>query len=282
MPKNIKELLLPARDYCNSVAAKIIDLLDEEKEGIVFEHKDELFVINGKMLRPSLAYFSFCAVSFSESKSFHETEKSPHYPELLIFGSVIELIHNASLVHDDILDDEQQRRGQPTVNRKFGVRTALLAGDVFYMLAFKLCVQFLKSEQSVAIVKAVERMCQSELTQMGCFGKMIDSDTYKKIIYGKTGALTAVTCSEAARISGADASTIMIFGNIGMHIGILYQLVDDLLDKDTFGNADRYGEMIFAESISALKKNVGKLAESFGKRWFMDLISFFESQLILK
>lgn len=280
MSTSVVELLSPARDYCNEVDKRISDILEEEKQGIIFDRKEELFTLSGKMLRPSLAYYAFTAALSSGGNNFAEVKLHPKYNEFLIFGSVVELIHNASLVHDDILDDEKMRRGEPTLQNKFGVSTALLAGNVLYMLAFRLCIKYLQREQSVAIVNTTELMCQSELTQLNSTGKIVDREIYLRIIAGKTGALAAASCGEAARIAGADARTIAIYNDIGMHIGILYQLLDDLSDKDTSGNVERYGELIYKESLLSLKKQIGLLADNAGRKGLSELLSFFESRFI--
>jgi heptaprenyl diphosphate synthase len=159
----------------------------------------------------------------------------PKWPEcrerLCKMGAAVEMIHTASLIHDDIVDDSPLRRGRSTVQSKFGKEMAVYAGD----FVLSRIVYYLFKEASVEagklLAKTVESMCYGEIGQ---YARSYDTETtiedYLTNIFGKTASLFVAACGIGAMESGCDERTTMILRQIGEHIGYLFQLRDDLLN----------------------------------------------------
>jgi heptaprenyl diphosphate synthase len=159
----------------------------------------------------------------------------PKWPEcrerLCKMSAAVEMVHTASLIHDDIVDDSSLRRGRPTVQSKFGKEMAVYAGD----FVLSRIVYYLFKEASIEVgkllAKTVESMCYGEIGQ---YARSWDTETtiedYLTNIFGKTASLFVAACGIGAMESGCDEKTSIILRQIGEHIGYLFQLRDDLLN----------------------------------------------------
>lgn len=172
----------------------------------------------GKMMRPVLFFLI--------SKAFGKTTSATFHAALSI-----ELLHTASLIHDDVVDESDKRRGQASVNAIYNNKVSVLSGD--YLLALALEQSVLTN--NLAIVQKVSRLgqilAQGELLQLSSVaGKLISEETYLEIIYKKTAALFSA-CSETAAISaGSKVEDIEKARLFGEYLGLCFQIKDDIFD----------------------------------------------------
>src|SRR5438477_7785388 len=144
---------------------------------------------------------------------------------------IVELIHIATLVHDDVMDEAEQRRGQPTMNARWGNSLSVLLGDCLFAHALNLSTNFENADISRAIALAAREICSGEMMQtQRCFDLKLQVEDYLRIVEKKTGSLFAAAAELAALISEADASMIETLKNFGVQVGTAYQIYDDCLD----------------------------------------------------
>ncbi|MEP6603872.1 MAG: polyprenyl synthetase family protein [Spartobacteria bacterium] len=144
---------------------------------------------------------------------------------------IVELIHIATLVHDDIMDEADRRRAQPTVNARWGNSLSVLLGDCLFAHALNLSASFDNPAISRAIARTASEVCSGEMIQtQRRFDLQLRVEDYLRIVEMKTGSLFAVAAELAALISGAAKDTIDILRAYGMRIGTAYQIYDDCLD----------------------------------------------------
>ncbi len=175
----------------------------------------------GKMLRPMLVLLCGQCVSGDDGL----VPGARH----LAAGAVCEMVHMATLVHDDVLDEADTRRRGDTVNRLHGNETAVILGDYLIASAYHLCSSKVGHEGSLAVARASTVMCSGELLQLHHRADFsLDEATYFEIIRRKTGELIATACELGAVLAGA--SDPGIYYNFGMELGVAFQIQDDLLD----------------------------------------------------
>ena len=173
---------------------------------------------HGKRLRPALALLAGGATGPIGSSHFD-------------LAVVLELIHAATLVHDDILDGADKRRGQPTANAKWGNALSVLLGDCLFAHALKLSTNFQNGEISRRIAHAASDVCSGEIIQtQRRFDLKLSVPDYYKIIEMKTGALFAAACELGALINEAAPEVIDALRIYGLRLGTAYQIYDDVLD----------------------------------------------------
>ena len=146
----------------------------------------------------------------------------------------IEMLHTATLIHDDIVDDSELRRGLPTIRSTFGNDTAVYAGDYLFICCFKLLSDYSTSLRSLQLnSRSMEKILDGELGQMDDRYKLDQTvEEYLENISGKTAELFALSCSVGAFESGNSERFTKKAGMIGQNIGIAFQIMDDLLDYD--------------------------------------------------
>jgi octaprenyl-diphosphate synthase len=181
---------------------------------------DYLRLSGGKRVRPALTILSNNAVGGDGSR----------YNSIRM-AAVMEFLHTATLVHDDIIDDADTRRSRPTVNALFGNKTAVLMGDWLYMSAFETSL----SERSLSILdiltRVTRKMTEGELLQLTTLGRTdLSEHQYLDIIQRKTAYLFSACCEVGAILGGADDDEQKALADYGMNLGIAFQLTDDLLD----------------------------------------------------
>ncbi|MGJ8697355.1 MAG: polyprenyl synthetase family protein [Verrucomicrobiaceae bacterium] len=185
---------------------------------------------SGKRIRPALAILTGGATG--ELKDEH-----------LELGVILELIHMATLVHDDIIDGASTRRKVPTANAKWGNGMAVLLGDALFSHALKLSTDFNDLSLSRAISLAAREVCQGEILQtQRRFDLTITKKDYFKMIEMKTGALFAAAAGLAAQISGHDESLCQAMYDYGMKLGTAYQIYDDVVDM--IGSEETIGKTL--------------------------------------
>jgi octaprenyl-diphosphate synthase len=172
----------------------------------------------GKRLRPALVLLSGRAAgTINES-----------HP---VLAAVVEMIHTATLVHDDILDEAVVRRHAATVNAEWGNEPAVLLGDFLFTHAFHLAASLDSTLACRWIGRATNLVCEGEMQQVHHRGNLdLDEDAYFSIIQGKTAELTAVSCRLGAHYAGASGAVVQSMENYGRDLGIAFQIADDVLD----------------------------------------------------
>jgi octaprenyl-diphosphate synthase len=181
---------------------------------------DYLRESGGKRVRPALTILANYAVGGDGSR----------YNSIRL-ATVMEFLHTATLVHDDIIDSADTRRNRPTVNALYGNETAVLMGDWLYMSAFETSL----AERSLPILdiltRVTRKMTEGELLQLTTLGRTdISEQQYLDIIQRKTAFLFSACCEVGAILGGASEAEQTALGDYGMNLGMAFQLTDDLLD----------------------------------------------------
>jgi octaprenyl-diphosphate synthase len=145
-------------------------------------------------------------------------------------ASVVEIIHTATLVHDDIIDEAQIRRGRPAANTQWGNSKCVLAGDWLYMQAFKIAVQERNFRVLDVLIELTQQMVEGELLQMEKLGQLISLSEHLDLIYRKTACLFSVCMRVGGILGGATAEQEERLGQYGRNLGLAFQIVDDVLD----------------------------------------------------
>ena len=145
-------------------------------------------------------------------------------------GAVVEIIHTATLVHDDIIDDAKTRRGRPAANTQWGNSKCVLAGDWLYMQAFKIAVQERNFRILDTLIELTQQMVEGELLQMEKLGRLITLGEHFDLIFRKTACLFSVCMRLGAILGGVSAQQEEALGIYGHDLGMAFQIVDDVLD----------------------------------------------------
>lgn len=270
--KNIKDILKIADAFLELVTQKIMDTIS--KVDTEEAKKYLLYAINqkGQMIRPSLIYITACALK--PNLEAREKEK------LVNYAAAIELLHTASLMHDDILDTAEERRGMKSLYSAFGTGKALLTGNIFYLNAFDIASSTLDRFQMESIIHAATDMCCGEIVQLSNSNKRISEDVYIEIIGKKTASLIKYACKESARIIGMDEDTVTEMQNLGEYLGILYQLTDDLKDGDVLHEQGFDFEFHVSNYIAKAQGIIKKFNDSPYKRIFEELLNYYSHIII--
>ena len=190
----------------------------------------------GKMLRPMLVLVSGLTahprVGEGRAGGGESTDlRSLLSPQHIATAAVCEMVHMATLVHDDVLDEADTRRRGDTVNRLHGNETAVILGDYLIASAYHLCSRASTPRAAVAVGRASTVMCAGELLQLHHRGDFsLDEPTYYEIVERKTAELIATACELGASLSGADDNTCRLLADFGRCVGVAFQIQDDLLD----------------------------------------------------
>ncbi len=145
-------------------------------------------------------------------------------------GAVMEIIHTATLVHDDIIDEAQTRRGRPAANTQWGNSKCVLAGDWLYMQAFKIALQERNFRILDMLIDLTQQMVEGELLQIEKLGRLISLDEHFDLIFRKTACLFSVCMRIGAVLGGATAEQEENLAQYGRDLGMAFQIVDDVLD----------------------------------------------------
>jgi len=171
----------------------------------------------GKRLRPALLLLS--------AKLFNYEGRGA-----VRLGAVVEIIHTATLVHDDIIDDAKTRRGRPAANTQWGNSKCVLAGDWLYMQSFKVALQERNFRILDSLTELTQQMVEGELLQMEKLGKLISLEEHFDLIYRKTACLFSTCMKMGAILGQATAEQETALATYGRDLGMAFQIVDDVLD----------------------------------------------------
>lgn len=205
-----------------------------------------LLTLSGKQVRPILTLLAYRLF-------LNESQNELSSPEPLIqISSAIELIHLASLVHDDVIDDGQYRRDQLSVNAKFGNARAVTVGVYLYSMSLELIAKTRQCDLLYSLSQAVKLMCEGELFQLDSRGEMtVSVEHYLNVVYSKTARLFMSSFECGAQLAAVSQSQVVLLQKYGYYLGVLFQLTDDYLD-------------VFGDQV-ALKKEKG---QDFGQGQF--------------
>ncbi|HEV7746852.1 MAG TPA: polyprenyl synthetase family protein [Pyrinomonadaceae bacterium] len=222
----LEDAQLTAKRIFSIIAAELVQVETEfERQArsnvqVIAYLADYLRESGGKRVRPALTVLSNYAVGGDGSR----------YNSIRM-ATVMEFLHTATLVHDDIIDSADTRRNRPTVNALYGNETAVLMGDWLYMSAFETSL----AERSLPILdiltRVTRKMTEGELLQLTTLGRTdVSEQQYLDIIQRKTAFLFSACCEIGAILGGANATEQSALSDYGMDLGMTFQLTDDLLD----------------------------------------------------
>ncbi len=172
----------------------------------------------GKRLRPALVLFAAGATGY----------RGTHHHDL---AAVVEFIHTATLLHDDVVDESDLRRGNSTANAMFGNAAAVLVGDFLYSRAFQMMVTVDNMRVMSVLSDATNTIAEGEVLQlMNCHNADVDVEAYLRVIRYKTAKLFEAAAQLGAVLGRADPDVEQDLARFGMHLGTAFQLIDDVLD----------------------------------------------------
>ena len=191
------------------------------------------YIINsgGKRIRPLIALLAAKALNYSGKNH-------------ILTAAIIEFIHTATLLHDDVVDESKRRRGQDTANIIFGNQASILIGDFLYSRAFQMMVKLDEMKVLRILADTTNTIATGEVMQLiNIHDPDIDENNYTQVIYRKTACLFEASGHAAAILADTDKTNRMAMINYGKHLGIAFQLIDDALD--------------YSASSEVLGKNLG-------------------------
>jgi octaprenyl-diphosphate synthase len=189
------------------------------RHGYVADVLDHVTQFRGKRLRPMLVFLSASASGTIDDDA---------HP---VLAAVVEMIHTATLVHDDVLDEADVRRHVATVNGRWNNETSVLFGDFLFTHAFHLAASLESTLGCRVIGRATNVVCEGEMAQVHERGNLdLDEAAYLAIIEAKTAELCAVSCWLGAHYAGADEAAAAALERYGRALGIAFQIADDLLE----------------------------------------------------
>jgi len=178
------------------------------------------YIVNsgGKRLRPALVVLSAHAFKYQGTR---------HHD----LAAVVEFIHTATLLHDDVIDESELRRGHATASALFGNATSVLVGDFLYSRAFQMMVEVGEMSVMQMLADASNTIAEGEVLQLlNCHNADVDTVNYMRVIHRKTAKLFEAAMRLGALLGGANADQERAVAEYGMHLGTAFQLVDDVLD----------------------------------------------------
>jgi octaprenyl-diphosphate synthase len=220
------EAQVAAQRIFDSIASELL-LVEQEFERqarsniqVIAYIGDYLRRSGGKRVRPALTILANYAVGGDGSNQ-----------SSIRMATVMEFLHTATLVHDDVIDKAETRRNRPSINSEFGNQTAVLMGDWLYMSAFETSL----AERSLPILDILtavtRRMTEGELLQVTLLGRTdVSEEQYFDVIARKTAYLFSACCEIGSLLGGAAPEQQAMMRDYGMNLGIAFQLIDDLLD----------------------------------------------------
>lgn len=228
-------LLAPLAAHMRALDA-FLDTQVDEFEPAVRELVRYTFGHRGKRLRPVLVFFA----------GWDGGEPSV---ELVRAAAIVEMVHLATLVHDDILDDADTRHNSPSVSAKYGPHTAVLLGDALFAQALALTADFPTVEVCRAVATASRQVCSGEICQTFARGDAgLSLETYRRIIKLKTADLFEVSCMLGAMFAGRGEEYKKACAGFGSRLGTAYQIFDDL--ADFVGDAGKIGKTLGTDLTS--------------------------------
>jgi octaprenyl-diphosphate synthase len=168
--------------------------------------------------------------------------------DYLKIAAAIELLHNATLLHDDVIDDSKLRRGRKTANYEWGNKAGILSGDLLLATSFQIIIEVGQMDILKSIANASKVMSNGEISQLSNIGNInLSKEQYLEVIYAKTAILFSVATEAGAILSGGDKEKILSLKDFGKNLGMAFQIMDDILDYDS--NKNKIGKNIADDFI---------------------------------
>lgn len=230
----LRKIYNPIQKELDGVDKALRDAFERTKSGPILKITDYLLKSPGKRLRPALVILS--------AKASRNLKRPFTIQQLTNIAAAIELIHSASLIHDDVVDHAVLRHGKPSINTRWGEDVSIALGDYLYSVAFELVSSCDNTDVLSCINQATKAMCEGELIQI-CERDNFDllKEHYIIIVKKKTAGLFAASCQAGAIASDCPADIQNALKMYGLDFGIAFQIVDDYLDltdsKDRLGKA---------------------------------------------
>jgi octaprenyl-diphosphate synthase len=229
-----QKLMLPFHKIVQADFAAVNQVIIQQLHsdvGLVENIGHYLVEAGGKRLRPLLVLLTANALNYKGK--FH-----------VDLAAIIEFIHTATLLHDDVVDMSQLRRGRPTANAQWGNAPSVLVGDFLYSRAFQMMVSISNMDVMAILSNTTNQIAEGEVQQLvNAKDPSVTEANYFRVIDKKTAVLFAAACEVAAVIAGATTEQRKTLYQYGLHVGIAFQLVDDALD--------------YTSDAATLGKNVG-------------------------
>jgi octaprenyl-diphosphate synthase len=194
-------------------------ILDQLQSDVALVNQLGHYIVaaGGKRLRPLLVLMVAKALGY-EGNQQHKT------------AAIVEFIHTATLLHDDVVDESDRRRGRETANALFGNAASVLVGDFLYSRSFQMMVELDKMQIMQILANTTNQIAEGEVLQlMNCNDPDATEESYFKVIHNKTAILFAAACQLGAILSDKDELAQSMF-DFGLHLGLAFQLMDDALD----------------------------------------------------
>jgi len=221
---------------------KLSSLLKDRMPKSLYEPCSYILKSGGKRLRSYLVLLSTEAVGGKYSDSYNA-------------AIAVEILHSFTLVHDDIMDNADKRRGKPTLHVKYDTNTAILAGDSLLTIAYENLLKDCKYNPVDTINtfnNSVIEVCEGQsLDKDYEIKKKVTIDEYKTMVYKKTASLIRMCCSIGAKIGGGSKKEVKALENYGKYLGMAFQLQDDLLD--IMGTEQKFGKIVGGDLIEGKK-----------------------------
>ena len=229
-----KEIIAPAEPFLAAVAERMRDQIQAFERDIA-AYAEYALTGQGKQLRPALVALSASATG------------KPNDSHVMV-AVIIEMVHLATLVHDDVMDEARIRRGRPTLAATWGSEISVLLGDCLFAHALKLASGFPTTEVCRAVAAATNTVCSGEILQTQRRRSFeLSRAEYFKVLQMKTGELFALSCDLGAYVNGAGAGPRGALRQYGLAIGTAYQIYDDCLD--VFGSEASTGKSLGTDLI---------------------------------
>ncbi|MEM9941489.1 MAG: polyprenyl synthetase family protein [Planctomycetota bacterium] len=234
-PLDMSDVYAPIKSELAQVEATLKRELSSETPFVdsLLEHS---WMLGGKRIRPVLLLLAGkCAGNL----------KSGHFD----LAAAVEMIHIATLVHDDVLDKATHRRHQETVNSKWGEKVSILLGDYLFTHAFHVASKAGCAESLNLLAKASNRVCEGEMRQNAWQGNYaLKEADYLQMISEKTAELCSISCLLGAKFAGAPTSNAEEFETFGRYLGVAFQIIDDVLDL--VGKQEKVGKTLGTDLVN--------------------------------
>ncbi len=221
---NLDQIYQPIANDLKKVERFLESSVKESKNQPIRQMSNSLLESGGKRLRPALVILSEKAASAGKKSSCNQDE-------LIRLAAAVELIHLASLIHDDVLDGATLRRSKPSINAKLGDDISILFGDYIYSKAFELIGKCRNPDIFECICQAIHVMCEGELVQVCQRGNLdLSKDSYIAIVRKKTASLVAASCHAGTILGNHGQVAQATLKEFGLNFGIAFQIIDDYKD----------------------------------------------------
>lgn len=212
----LEDVQAPVRSQLEEVRTELRRIVSADL-AMIEEVNDYLLLLPGKLLRPTLVLLA------------SEVGGAPRPREAILFGASVELVHLATLVHDDAVDHSVLRRGQPTVNALWTHQVAIIMGDYLYSRALTVLARLGHLEAIRILGEAANEMSIGEMRQLTAYDSLeFSEDDYRRLIAAKTASLMSAACAMGSLAGCADfRNALAVFG---YNLGMAFQIVDDILD----------------------------------------------------